>query len=190
MNKITWFVSLLLSFPLFAALPSGDAATDRAQFRLDAMPGTGKMELIRDGERNAVKITLLKYAPTPEGSIRYQVALYTGGTKELVGMGFPAKPNTRYQWSFDLKGQGERIFISAYEMNSDSFWNNRNRLKITGSNHAKLISDWKTCSGSFTTGDKAQRVTLLINFYGDEKHKDIPETPGDYFMISNLKLEE
>lgn len=188
-------IALLLSVTLTNAfsqelLPSGTAENDALYFRADAAPGHTGMSFQKDGIRNGVKLEILKFNTDKEGLISIQAPIYIGGSKEFPRNGFHVKPNTKYQFSFDLKGQGERVFIGADELMSADFWTARNALKLTGKTPVSVTKEWTAHTVAFTTGDKARRVVLHVNFYGHEKYKSLPEKPGDYFMLSNIVLKE
>ena len=115
------FLSLaFLSFSLCGAdnlirNPEVDGDAWQTEFR--PMEGKNQIELIQFIEdstwNRCLKMELKEYRIDPEGLKHVGAGVMLGG--EAKKPGFPCKPDTLYEFKFELKGDAERAMINFYE---------------------------------------------------------------------------
>ena len=135
------------------------------------------------------KLEIRQYKTDAEGRRSINLCIRIGGGKNLHG--FPCEPNTCYSFSLEIKGSASRAMINFYEWNDAAKTGYGNRKK--GKTSVHLIhpqKEWTVYRGTFKTGPTAKRAALCVQFWGDEKHKDLPEKPGDYVLIDKIRIEK
>ncbi|MBO4648131.1 MAG: hypothetical protein J5806_08240 [Lentisphaeria bacterium] len=135
------------------------------------------------------KLEIQRYKIAGNGSKSINLCVRIGrGEKQH---GFVCEPNTSYSFSLEIKGNAPRAMINFYEWNDaeKTTWHNMKK----GKSSVHLIhpqKEWTVYRGTFKTGPTAKRAALCVQFWGDEKYKDLPEKPGDYILIDKILIEK
>ncbi len=127
--------------------------------------------------------TFLKVTDFDEGvaNTGLAVGLTTGykGPKAI-----PVKPNTKYYFSFYIKGEGftRKVTVRPWTFKADG--GGRDHKSIPG---VKVVptDKWTHHVGSFTTGAEVERLVLMFYVWG-KKDRDI--RPGAIFYVDDVYL--
>lgn len=152
---------------------------------------TGKLsQFIEDRTWNrCLKMELLRYESNTPGKRKASLSMRLGGRGKVYG--FPVKPDTVYNFSFEAKGNAHRVLSGFYEWQHDK--DNSSRVRSKKANSVRVFSprqEWTVYKGTFKTSSKAKRAALYLQFWGKESSRDLHEKPGDYILIDKIKVEE
>ena len=103
--------------------------------------------------------------------------------------GFAVKPNTRYDFSVDLRGGVKSATIRAISWNGDNYWKDRRTLKVSPNGSAPLEDAWRTYKGSFLTPPDAKRAALQVSIWSGSKGGGKLYEAGDFVLVDNVKVE-
>ncbi|OQA86664.1 MAG: hypothetical protein BWY31_01208 [Lentisphaerae bacterium ADurb.Bin242] len=185
------FISVAFGLVLFAAessavFPAGEQEKDSKIYFHLGTQDSGRISFLNDGGRNAVKVEVMKTKRDKTGKDVLYLLLMAGGTEKAPKCGFDVTSDSDYVISFDIKGQGARVFIAAQEMREQKIWGRSEPLKLNGVFPIPLTGEWTPRKYRFSTTAEGSRVRIHFSFYGEGSK--MSEKPGDYFMISNLRL--
>lgn len=149
------------------------------------------------------KVTPVTEDLTWNKCIKFEVAAFAGEpgarchSSELVFgrvgkiYGVPVKPDTVYNFSFEIKGnRGVAIWAVLDDNDNPSEWSGKG-IRPTPPGAKGTPDAWSRVSGSFKTASDTKRVRLRLQFWMDEK--SAPGTMGkigDYVLIDNVVIEE
>jgi hypothetical protein len=157
------------------------------EFRFNQKSKISKVsQFIEDKTWNrCLKFELTDYRRDPKTGARSVNTFLIIGGDEKKG-GFPCKPNTRYDFSFECKGQRNLVILDYSE------WTEKGKISHhpTSIRRFKPQSEWTVYKGHFTTSASARRVGLRVLFWGSEKHKDAMGKIGDYVLLDKIVIEE
>ncbi len=194
--------SLLLLFAIAAfciadgnLLTNGDFESDKfsAELYSDYTPGTFEIrQFVEDGNWNkCLRAELKKLTVMEDGSKRLGLLMHFGRSGKLPG--FKAKPNTTYQFSFDIKGDVPGAGTKAISWSGDEpgIWTKSRKTFATSLGGFAVNSEWTRLEGTFRTGPDAERVALGIQLWSDSKQvSDFKWKEGQYILIDNLIVKE
>lgn len=133
------------------------------------------------------KLEIVSYIINKNGQKSVNCGIVAGGEKGLAG--FPAKPNTIYKFSVELKGTVKRAFINATEWIGGDYYKDMKKLN-SNVGVVRIQPEWVCYKGTFKTGPDAKRAALYISIWGSEADKDLPDSPGEYLLIDKVNIEE
>ena len=105
--------------------------------------------------------------------------------------GFPAKPETTYEFSFEVKGTVPNAVSAALLFHNDDAWwkpGASKRVKTTLDSF-RVTSEWTRFKGSFRTAGNTVRAALIIQLWANEKLAK-KWKPGQYLLVDNLSVKE
>ena len=135
------------------------------------------------------KLEIRQYKTDAEGRRSINLCARIGAGEKQHG--FPCEPDTIYSFSLEIKGKASRAMIGFYEWSDaeKTGWHNMKKGK-TSIHLIHPQKEWTVYRGTFKTGATAKRAALCVQFWGDEKRKDLPEKPGDYVLIDKIRIEK
>ena len=194
MKNFSLFAALILAFSLCGVNLIQDPECDKFP-----SPETGLMEGAKTGKlsqfiedrtwNRCLKMELLRYEDNTPGQRKASLSMRLGGRGKVYG--FPVKPDTVYNFSFEAKGNAYRVLSGFYEWQHDK--DNSSRFRSKKANSVKVFSprqEWTVYKGTFKTSAKAKRAALYLQFWGKESSRDLHEKPGDHILIDKIKVEE
>ncbi len=130
-----------------------------------------------------VKMELKKYSVQKNGNRSVGSGVLIG--KDGKNDGFVCKPDTLYEFKFELKGNAKRAMVNWYQ------WDKTGSKKARTSIHLiKPQKEWTVYKGSFRTSKTAHHAALYIQFWGSEGYKDLQEVIGQYVLIDKVSITE
>ena len=194
MKKLSLLTGILLTFCLTGSNLILDPECDKfpsPEVGLSEGAKTGKLsQLIEDRTWNrCLKMELLKFSDNTPGNRKVSLAMRLGGRGKVWG--FPVKPDTVYNFSFEAKGNAYRVLTGVYLWSSENDNSSRTRSKKASS--IKLFKpqkDWTVYRGTFKTSSDTRRAALYLQFWGKESSRDLYEKPGDFILVDKIKVEE
>ena len=105
--------------------------------------------------------------------------------------GFPVKPETTYEFSFEAKGTVPVAVSAALLFHNDDAWwkpGSSKRVKTTLDSF-RVTPEWTRFKGSFRTADNTVRAALIIQLWANEKLAE-KWNPGQYLLVDNLSVKE
>ncbi len=160
----------------------------------DYTPGTFELtQYIEDGTWNkCLRVELKKITIAEEGNKRVGIFMHFGRTGKQPG--FKAKPNTIYQFSFDIKGDAPGgASTKAVSWNGDGIkiWDKSRKQISTSLNGFAVNSEWTHMEGTFRTGADTERIALGISLWGDSAQQSVFKwKEGHYVLLDNLVVKE
>ena len=114
------------------------------------------------------------------------VSLLLGGEGKKAGI--PCKPDTTYSFSLEIKGTANRSMINFREWDK----NGKGKKLRTSIHEIHPQKEWTVYKGTFKTSPAAQRLALVVQFWGNESPKptQLKEKLGDYILLDKIKIEE
>lgn len=166
--------------------PEVDGDGWQKEFRIGE--GKNQVELtqfVEDSTWNrCLKMTLKNYYISKDGFKSVGAGVILGGDGKKPG--FPCKPDTVYAFKFELKGDAERCMLNYYQWDSKG----KAQKKQTKIHLIRPQKEWNVYKGTFRTSPTAKRAALFIQFWGDEKRRDLREKPGQYILIDKISVQE
>ncbi len=159
----------------------------------DSTPETFELKpFIEDRTWNkCLRVELKKLTVMPDGSRRLYLFMHFGRTGKQPG--FKAKPDTSYQFSFDIMGDAPNARAKAVSWNGDgqSLWGKSRKDIVTSLGAFPVNGEWTRLEGTFRTGADAERVALGIQLWGDSaQENDFPWKEGQFILLDNLTVKE
>lgn len=155
--------------------------------RYDAAGGVHKRHIITEDRtwNKCLKVETLKYTQDKLGKLYYLSLRFGGDSKNN---GFKVKPNTLYDFTFEIKGKLSGRFI-ACQWNGPQYWKNMKHLKVNGDIRFSPSDTWSVYRGSFQTGPDATHAAVGISISGRERYKNLPPL-GSFLLIDKIKVTE
>jgi len=137
-----------------------------------------------------LKVELLKMAVSGDGVRRLNGNVMVG--KDGSKPGFPVKPSTLYQFSFDVRGTAPGAGVGA------CLWSGESAKTHDGLTQAKtslagfkVTSEWTVLRGTFRTGPDTRRAALNFKLWSDSAQvKDFRWQDGQYLLLDNVQVQE
>ena len=166
--------------------PECDGDKWQSEFRMgEGKSHAGLTQFVEDSTWNrCLKLELKDYFTDKDGFKHVNAGVMLGGDAKKPG--FPCKPDTVYEFKFELKGTAERAMVNFYQ------WDAKGKAKKQRTN-IHLIrpqKEWTVYKGKFRTSANAKRAALYIQFWGDEKRRDLREKPGQFILIDKISVQE
>lgn len=134
------------------------------------------------------KLEITGVSTNKEGDAVTMAKLILGRDGKAVG--FAAKPNTTYDFSFDLKGGVSCAYVSAFEWTGDNRWKDMKSLKTNPAlKNLRIENAWSGFKGSFKTSSAAKRAAIEVKLWQSSRWGKIYEK-GDYILVDNVKITE
>jgi len=166
--------------------PEVDGDAWQKEFRVGE--GKNQVELtqfVEDSTWNrCLKMTLNNYYISKDGFKSVNAGVMLGGDAKKPG--FPCKPDTVYEFKFELKGDAERCMLNYYQWDSKG----KAQKKQTKIHLIRPQKEWNVYKGTFRTSPTAKRAALFIQFWGDAKRKNLREKIGQHIMIDKITVQE
>ena len=166
--------------------PECDGDKWQTEFRTAEMKNQIELtQFVEDSTWNrCLKLTLKDYFIGKDGFKHVNAGVMLGGDAKKPG--FPCKPDTVYEFKFELKGTAERAMVNFYQ------WDSKGKIKKqrTSIHLIRPQKDWTVYKGKFRTTANAKRAALYIQFWGDEKRRDLREKPGQFILIDKISVQE
>ena len=164
-----------------------------AEMIADFTPQTFELkQFIEDGTWNkCLRVELKKLTIMKDGSKRLGLFMHFGRTGKLPG--FKAKPNTFYQFSFDIMGDVPSASTKAVSWNGDEpgIWAKSRKTITTSLGSFPVNSEWTRLEGTFRTGPDAERVAFGIQLWSDSAQvSNFKWKEGQYILLDNLVVKE
>lgn len=134
------------------------------------------------------KLEIINYNEDKDGIKGYSAGIVVGGDEKLAG--FPVNPGTTYKFSIEIKGTLHSAFVGSIYWSGDCRYYDDRHRNPTSIGQVSVQKDWTKYNGTFTVPADAKRAALYISIWGSEKHKHMPDKPGEYLLIDNLNIEE
>lgn len=132
------------------------------------------------------KLEIIRYNEDEKGLKSYGSGVIIGGEKSVAG--FSVKSGETYKFSLELKGTVKGASVGAmYWTGECRYYDDRHRLK-TSVGSVKVQKEWTKYKGTFKIPDGAKRAALYVSIWGSEKHKHMPEKPGDYLLLDKIEI--
>lgn len=133
---------------------------------------------------NCLKLELKKLA---KGQVGAMLLIGKDGKK----VGFAAKPETTYEFSFEAKGTVPGVTTAAMLYHNDEpAWKSGASKRVKTTLGAfRTPAEWTKFSGTFRTGSDTIRAALVIQFWakGESAKK---WKPGQYLLVDNISIKE
>ena len=142
-------------------------------------------QFVEDSTWNrCLKLELKDYFIDKDGLKHVNAGVMLGGDAKKPG--FPCKPDTVYEFKFELKGTAERAMVNFYQ------WDDKGKSKKqkTSIHLIRPQKEWTVYKGKFRTSANAKRAALYIQFWGNEKRRDLREKIGQYILIDKISVSE
>ena len=168
--------------------PEIDLTPLSSEFRLceDTRQGT-LSQFVEDATWNrCLKLELVRYHVNEQGKRSVNLGVLLGGEGKKAGI--PCKPDTTYSFSLEIKGTANRSMINFREWDK----NGKGKKLRTSIHEIHPQKEWTVYKGTFKTSPAAQRLALVVQFWGNESPKptQLKEKLGDYILLDKIKIEE
>ena len=130
-----------------------------------------------------IKLTLKDYFIGKDGKKSVGAGVMIGGDQKKPG--FHCNPDTLYEFKFELKGNAPRAMVNFYQWDSKGKMIKKQR---TSAHDIRPQNEWNVFKGTFRTAPNAARAALYIQFWGDERRKDLKEKIGQYVLIDKVMV--
>ena len=97
------------------------------------------------------------------------------------------EPNTRYYFTFDLKGTAPRFLIDVKEEKGRKLPLDVTPPPALKSSYYEMCSDWREYAGTFKTSQSG-KVKLFVTLWHSTQYGKMFYAVGDYYLLDNLKL--
>ena len=127
-----------------------------------------------------------EYKDKSKGTVSWTGAALVGGDPKLPGE--EVEPGKSYDVSFDLRGNGVKVGLSAWVWTGDDFYKDRIVIPLVKPNPA-TTGEWKTYRLKFKAPEKARRAAVGFSVWGDTGMvKEGNPSVGDWFLVDNVSL--
>ncbi len=192
MKKIFLLLLIVLAFAVHAQNlikdPEIDLSPLSSEFSLSGNSKLGKIsQFVEDATWNrCLKLELIDYHVNAEGKRSVNLGVRLGGQEKFAGA--PCKPDTTYKFSLEIKGKANRAMINYIEWDKSQ----KSEKRRTGIHEIQPQNEWTVYKGTFKTSSSAQRLALMVQFWGDESRNptQLKEKIGDYILIDKVSIEE
>ena len=105
--------------------------------------------------------------------------------------GFPAKPETTYEFSFEVKGTVPNVICGAvlYHNNEASWKPGASKRIKTTLNGFQTPAEWTQFKGSFRTEKNTIRAVLILQLWANEERAKNWH-PGQYLLLDKVSIRE
>ena len=130
----------------------------------------------------AVRLEIVSTGTTPSGERHVHTGLLVGGDGKKPG--FACKPDTEYEFSFELRGEAARL-----QSDFDT-WDASGRPSLGKTSLSGIVpgKEWRRYTGVFKTPPGAVRAALEFAFWG--RGGDFREKVGDWVLIDKVDVHE
>lgn len=187
-------MSCLFFCALFAALnlikdPDVNRVPLSDEFRVSECARHGRLSSFEEPLtwNRCAKFELVDRDLDEKGEPRVNVGLEIGGTAKRPG--FAVRGETKYRFSFDLKGNAPTVLVCQIAWNAQGGVLERKMTKL-GAVHP-VSGEWTRFCGELETPKDAVRAALVLKLWGHGNfyYKAIC-TPGYHFLVDHVSVEE
>lgn len=150
---------------------------------------TGKMSLFTEqpSGNQCGKFEVVKISREQDKYDSVNETAFIGMSKKNIP-GFTCKPDTVYEFSADIKGDAPWVEFKGAEWNTPTGVYGFHRLPGI---KCKPAGEWQNVKLKFTTGAKAVRAAVWVQFWGNSKYTNpLPFKKGQYILIDNVSIKE
>ncbi|OGV32480.1 MAG: hypothetical protein A2020_02190 [Lentisphaerae bacterium GWF2_45_14] len=134
------------------------------------------------------KLELIRYDEDKDGLKSYSAGIIIGGDENLAG--FSVTPGETYKFSMELKGTVKGAFVALMYWTGECRYYDDRKKGETSVEKVKIQKDWTKYKGTFKIPKDAKRAALYASVWGSEKHKHMPDMPGEYLLVDNIEIEK
>jgi hypothetical protein len=183
---------LLLSTTMLAAqnlIVNGDFSNSETNIRPECRANGGVISLhTEDLSWNKCGKLAIDKIISRDGHDSVSATVWIGGTDRATP-GFPAKPDTTYRFSVDIKGNAPEASVHA------SCWDANGKHQpwaLSTSTVGKIAvqSEWTNYKGTFKTPPGTTRAALRLQMWWNTQHGPLKHKAGDYILFDNITVEE
>lgn len=141
-----------------------------------------KLTAVTEADGNqCLKFEIASFRTTENGKRMIHGSLHLGR--------FNTKPGEIFHYSVSVKGTIPFVFLSALEWIGKDFDKDLKFTKDLKYRRIPVSADWKEYTGTFTAGEKAQKITLALMLYEDERYTEKLEySLGDYVLLDKVRI--
>lgn len=186
MRKIKTLALLLMATMCIAIAenltPYGDFEAEQSELKQNVKCGFERLSFIKEtpGDNHCAKVEITKVSPSSDGM---------EGVHANIVCSFKAKPNTKYQLAFDMKGVAPRFLIAVQEETGNKPAVSLQDKYRIGASYYEIFKDWTEYSGSFRT-TKGGKCTLTVTLWHNTIYGKMFYAIGDFFLIDNIRIWE
>lgn len=195
MKKILLILCVLMSISTLLANallnnPSFDKPLDE-ELVVDSAEGVLGREVFTEHLtwNKCLELEVKKYLKDSNGKSKYYALVLLGGKSGTYG--FPVKPNARYKFSIELRGDipSDNLTFRSFELTGNDFWKDRKELKLAEKVVYTPSKDWVVYSGEFQTTADGKTAMFGFTIWGEDIYNNLPPI-GSKIYIDKLKIEE
>lgn len=189
---ITGFVVVGLAFCAGAAnlVKNGDFSGDEKAFRAVTKTNGGKVSLFREEYtwNGCGKLEIVKSDKDEKtGWVTHAACVWIGVENDCRG--FAVKPNTKYRFSLEVRGEAISAGISGIEWTENAdIWHGKTLKTTVG--RIKPQKEWTRYQGTFKTGPNAAAAALQLQMWSSTRYTMEQLKIGDAVYFDNVSIEE